>query len=105
MLYDFGFLTIWLLDDVEATLQAGQAATVGREYGGGSIEAVGRDGLDGRRAIVVVAEGLVLLVTPDILLQTRVVDEGVAVGLNAKDGVVASGLFFADRVNFCPFHQ
>ena len=39
MLYDFGFLTIWLLDDVEATLQAGQAATVGRENGGGSMAA------------------------------------------------------------------
>ena len=39
MLYDFGFPSVRLLNDVEATLQAGQAATVGRENGGGSMAA------------------------------------------------------------------
>ena len=58
-----------------------------------------------RLDIVVIAEGFVHTDTPDVFLQTGIVDEGVAVFLNVVDSVVAGCFFLADGVVLRPLHQ
>ena len=57
--------------------------------------------------VVVVAEGDLLQRTPDIIFQTRIIDEGIAVTLHVflSDGFVASSLHIIYRVEFRPSHQ
>lgn len=65
--------------------------------------------LDERNArhalVVVVREGYVLHASPDIFLQTRIVDEGVAVVLQRLDALVAVYFLLAYWVFLRSFHQ